>query len=165
MPPEMRPYMSTYLRIDINLGAMVLLGVVYYFAYIRLDREDAFNQLFFKGCLLIMVLTGFEAITCIVNGNPSPIFRGMSTFMHICLFALPPLMSYYWYLLSNTLTTHGNVREMKVNFYYLIPAMINIVLVILSSAFHLTFFIDESGIYHRGPIFWFTSAITLFYML
>lgn len=157
--------MSTYLRIDVNLVAMVLLGVVYYLAYIRLDREDAFNRLFFKGCLLILILMGFEAFTCIVNGNPSPLLRYLSTFMHVCLFTFPPYMAYYWYLLSNTLTTHGNVREMKANVYYLIPVAANTILVLLSSAFHLTFYIDEAGIYHRGPFFWFTSVIALFYMI
>jgi diguanylate cyclase (GGDEF)-like protein len=153
------------LRIDINLIAMVLLGVVYYLAYIRLDHEDAFNRLFFNGCLLILILTGFEAFTCIVNGNSSPFLRWLSTFMHICLFACPPLIAYYWYLLSNTLTTHGNVREMKGNVYYLIPVAANIILVLLSSAFHLAFYIDGTGVYHRGPLFWFTSVIALFYML
>ncbi len=157
--------MSTYLRIDVNLVAMVLLGVVYYLAYIRLDREDAFNRLFFKGCMLILILTGFEAFTCIVNGNPSPFLRYLSTFMHVCLFASPPVLAYYWYLLSNTLTTHGNVREMIVNFYYLIPVAANVVMVLLSSAFHLAFYIDEAGVYHRGPLFWFTSVIALFYMI
>jgi diguanylate cyclase (GGDEF)-like protein len=144
---------------------MVLLGVVYHLSYIRLDHEDAFNKLFFKGCLLILILTGFEAFTCIVNGNPSPLLRYLSTFMHVCLFAFPPFMAYYWYLLSNTLTTHGNVRELKANIYYLIPVAANIILVLLSSAFHLAFFIDEAGVYHRGPLFWFTSVIALFYML
>jgi diguanylate cyclase (GGDEF)-like protein len=153
------------LRIDINLIAMVLLGVVYYLAYIRLDHEDAFNRLFFKGCLLILILTGFEAFTCIANGNPSPFLRNLSILMHICLFAIPPLMAYYWYLLSNILTMHGNVREMKGNVYYLIPVAANIILVLLSASFHLTFYIDNAGVYHRGPIFWFTSAIALFYML
>jgi diguanylate cyclase (GGDEF)-like protein len=156
---------GTYLRIDVNLVAIVLLGVVYYLAYIRLDHEDAFNKLFFKGCLLILILTGFETFTCIVNGNPSPFPRYLSTFMHVCLFAFPPLMAYYWYLLSNILTTHGNVREMKVNLYYLIPVAANIIMVLLSSAFHLTFFIDNAGVYHRGPFFWFTSVIALFYMI
>jgi diguanylate cyclase (GGDEF)-like protein len=157
--------MSTYLRIDINLVAMVLLGVVYYLAYIRLDHEDAFNRLFFKGCLLILILTGFEAFTCVMNKNPSPYLRCLSTFMHVCLFAFPPFMAYYWYLLSNTLTTHGNVQEMKANVYHLIPLAANAVLVLLSSAFHLAFYIDEAGVYHRGPFFWITSAIALFYML
>ena len=157
--------MSTYLRIDINLIAMVLLGVVYYLAYIRLDREDAFNRLFFKGCLLILLLTGFEAFTCIFNGNPHPILRFLSTLMHVFLFACPPLMAYYWYLLSGTLTTHGSVREMKINVYYLIPVAANVLMVIFSSVFRLAFYIDEAGVYHRGPLFWFTSLIALVYMI
>lgn len=156
--------MGTYLRIDVNLVAMVLLGMVYCLAYMRLDHEDAFNQLFFKGCLIILILTGFEAFTCIVNGNPSHFLRSLSVLMHVCLFAVPPLLAYYWYLLSDTLTTHGNVREMKVNVYYLIPVAANAVMVLLSSALHLAFYIDDSGVYHRGPLFWFTSVIALFYM-
>ncbi len=157
--------MSIYLRIDINLVSMVLLGVVTYLAYIRLDHDDAFNKLFFKGCLLIIMLTAFEAFTCIVNGNPSPWMRAFSTFLHVCLFAFPPLLAYYWYLLANTLTLGRNVREMKENIYYLIPVAANTLMVVFSSAYRLVFFIDSSGVYHRGPFFWFTSVIALTYMI
>ncbi len=157
--------MNTYLRIDVSLVSTALLGVVTYLAYIRLDHEDAFNKLFFKGCLLILMLTVFEAVTCVVNGNPSPWLRALSTFMHVCLFASPPLLAYYWHLLANTLTLGKNVREMRANIYYLIPVAANTIMVLLSSAFHLAFFIDETGVYHRGPLFWFTSVIAMTYMI
>ena len=156
--------MNTYWRIDVNLVSMVLLGVVTYLSYLRLDHEDAFNKVFFRGCLLILTLTGFEAVTCLLNGQPSPLLRLLSTFMHVFLFAIPPLLTYYWYLLSNALTMHDSVREMKGNAYLLIPAVINLIVVLSSPVSHWTFFIDVIGVYHRGPLFWLTSVVSFSYL-
>jgi len=156
--------MSTYLRIDLNIASIILLGMVFAMAYIRLDHEDGFNRLFFKGCLLILTLTLFEAFTCVVNMQPSPWLRFLSTLMHICLFAIPPLLTYYWYLLADTLTLQGNVRVMKGNILYLIPVVANFLMVVLSPAYQFIFFIDEAGIYHRGPLFIITALISLAYM-
>ncbi len=156
---------NTIWRIDVNLVSMVLLGLVLHQAYARLDHEDAFNRLFFKGCLLILALTAFEAVTCFVNGQPSPWLRGLSVLMHVCLFASPPLMTYYWYLFANTLTMHGNAREMKVSWPYLIPVAANFLLAALSPLLRLSFIIDGAGVYRRGPLFFVTSVISFAYLI
>ena len=145
--------MATFLRIDINLFATFYLGIVLYLAYQRLDREDAFNRLFFRGCIIIMTMTAFEALTCLMNRNPSPWFRWLSTLMHFFLFGLAPLITYYWYLLANTLTLRGDVRDMKAAWYQMIPVWVVMLITVLSPIFHFVFYIDGQGVYHRGVLF------------
>lgn len=145
--------MNTFLRIEINLFATLYLGIVFYLAYRRLDHENAFNRLFFRSCIIIMAMTTFEAITCIINNNPSPMWRWVSTVLHIFLFAFPPLITYYWFLLANTLTLHGDASDMKGKWPQLIPVAIVFIITLLSPVLHLVYYIDESGVYHRGPLF------------
>lgn len=145
--------MNTFLRIDINLFATLYLAIVFYLAYRRLDHENAFNRLFFRGCIIIMIMTFFEALTCIMNNNPLPMWRWVSTILHLFLFALPPLITYHWFLLANTLTLHGDVSNMKGKWPLLIPVAIVVIITLLSPALHLVYYIDESGVYHRGPLF------------
>jgi diguanylate cyclase (GGDEF)-like protein len=145
--------LSVFLRIDINLFAVFYLAIVVYLAYHRLDHHDAFNRLFFKGCAVIAAITMFEAVTCILNHNPSPWMRGLSTVLHVFMFAVAPLITYYWYILADTLTRNGNVREMRVRWPFLIPVVLVAVLTLLSPVFGFVFTIDGDGVYRRGYLF------------
>ena len=145
--------MNTFQRIDIDLFAAFYLGIVFYLAYCRLDREDAFNRLYFRSCAIIMVMTLFEAATCLLNHRPEPIWRWISTVMHVFLFALPPLITYYWFLLANTLTLHEDVHDMKGKWPWLVPVVLVSAIAVLSPIFHFVYYIDQSGTYHRGPLF------------
>lgn len=151
--------------IDVNLMAAVFLGIVFFLAYQRLDHEDAFNKLFFKGCLIILVMTLFEAFTCVMNRNPSPVLRWISTAMHVLLFTFPPVLAYYWGLLANTLTTHGNVREMKGSWPCMLPIVFVCMSALISPFSHLVYYIDAAGVYHRGPLFLVSAGITYLYLL
>jgi diguanylate cyclase (GGDEF)-like protein len=147
------PRMDVFLRIDINLFTAFYLVIVIYLAYHRLDHEDAFNRLFFRGGAVVLTMTIFEAITCILNHNPSPWMRGLSTVLHICLFAVAPLITYYWYMLADTLTRNGNVRDMRMKWPYLIPVFVVALITLLSPLFGLVFYISADGAYHRGVLF------------
>lgn len=157
--------MSLFLRIDINLFALFFLAIVFYLAYHRLDHQDAFNQLFFKGCVLTMAMTAFEAITCVLNHNPAPWMRGISSLLHICLFAFAPLMSYYWLLLTNTLTLHGSVRNMQTKWLWLIPMWGVVLITVLSPLWRFVFYIDAQGVYHRGDLFPVVLIVSYGYLL
>lgn len=157
--------MSAYLRIDINLFATLYLAIVFSLAYRRLDHQDAFNRVFFIGSGIMMSMTLFEAFTCLLNHNPAPWARGLSTVLHVFLFATPPLIAYYWLLLADTLTLHGDVAHMKPNLLVMIPVWIGLAVTLLTPFFHWVFYIDQDGVYHRGPLFFVIMVIAYAYLL
>ncbi len=157
--------MDTYLRVDVDFVAAALLSIVYYIAYRRLDKADAFNRLFFYGCAMIITALLFEAATCFINGHPSVWLNVLSNIMHVFLFAVPPILTYYWFLLAKTLTERTSVRDMKARWPHLIPVAFNAVLSILSPFFHWIFYIDVNGVYHRGPLFIVALVISYMYLL
>ncbi len=157
--------MSTLLRIDIDLFAVFFLAIVFYLAYKRLDHEDRFNRLFFRGCVIVMLMTAFEAATCVLNRHPEAWMRVLSTVLHMCLFTITPLMTYYWYLLADTLTLHGTLRDMKASRPHMIPILIVLIITVLSPLWHFVFYIDEAGVYHRGFLFMVVVVISYGYLL
>lgn len=157
--------LNTYLRVDVNIFAASLLWIVFYIATHRLDRLDPFNRRYFISCRLILLMLLFEAATCYMNGRNILWLRLVSNAMHLCLFALPPVLTYYWLLFTKTLTERADVWEMKTNPLHLIPIALNAILVLLSPLLHLVFFIDGEGVYHRGPLFPVSMIIAYFYLL
>ncbi|MDP4133214.1 MAG: GGDEF domain-containing protein [Bacillota bacterium] len=157
--------MEVFLRIDINIAAMVLLGIVLITAYKRLDRQDSMNQKFLNTSLIILLELLFETITCIINKRPEKWLEPVADVMHICLFVTAPILTYYWvtfvhsWVEPNTSISPKRLKLLK------IPVVINTVITVLSPFFGYVFYIDSSNVYHRGSLFALTSFITYFYLL
>jgi diguanylate cyclase (GGDEF)-like protein len=156
---------NTLLRTDGNFISAALLGIVYYIAYRRLDRSDPFNRRFFYGCAIIITMLLFEAVTCFLNGQASPPLIILSSVLHVFLFATPPVLTYYWFLLAKTLTERCGFREMRANPLHQIPVALNGAAALLSPFFHWIFYFDGAGVYHRGPLFIFSLIISYGYLL
>ncbi|MFX4263511.1 diguanylate cyclase domain-containing protein [Pelotomaculum propionicicum] len=157
--------MDVFLRVDINIMAMVLLGLVSLNAYKRLDRQDSLNRVFLIVSLIIIVQLFFETVTCIINKRPEQWLVPMSVFLHICLFAVAPILTYYWYFLIKNLVVSDEAAVKKSNIILLVPVVISILFTLLSPVYNFVFFIDSSNVYHRGPFFNINAAITYFYIL
>jgi diguanylate cyclase (GGDEF)-like protein len=155
----------TLLRVNANFITAALLAIVYFIAYRRLDRSDAFNRKFFRGCQIILSMLLCEAATCFIHGNVPVWLIWLSNLMHVCLFALPPVLTCYWFLLAKTLTERGSVHEMRANRAHLIPVAVNGAAALLSPFFHWIFYIDASGVYHRGPLFVPSLLVSYSYLL
>lgn len=83
--------MDVFLRVDINIMAMVLLGVVSINAYRRLDRQDLLNKVFLIVSLIIIIELFFETATCIINKRPEQWLIPISYF---CIYAYLQLLQY-----------------------------------------------------------------------
>lgn len=156
--------MDVFLRIDINIMAMVLLGLVSFNAHKRLDRQDLLNKVFLIVSLIIIAQLFFETATCIINKRPEQWLISISVFLHICLFAIAPILTYYWYFFIKNLVVSDEATVRKSNIILLIPVMVSIVLTLLSPVYNFSFYIDSSNVYHRGPLFNINAAITYFYI-
>jgi len=105
--------MDVFLRIDINIMAIVLLGLVSLNAYKRLDRQDLLNRVFLIVSLIIIVQLIFETSTCIIEKRPEQWLIPISVFLHICLFAVAPILTYYWYFFIKNLVVSGEATVKK----------------------------------------------------
>lgn len=157
--------MSVFLRVDINIVAMVLLGLVYAIAYRRLDKQDLLNKVFLRVSLIIFLQLLFETLTCVINKRPEQFLIPVSLFLHVCLFTTAPVLTYCWLLLIKNVLDFKTTGLRKSDVVLMIPVVINIVLSVLSPFYKFAFYIDDANVYHRGVFFTLTAAITYFYFV
>lgn len=157
--------MSVFLRIDINIAAMILLGTVFVMAYIRLDKHDILNRKFLVTSFLVLIELLFESITCIINRRPEHWLIPITVLMHIFIFTTAPILSYFWYEFIHS-WINLNIRRTLIKRVILYsPIIINSIFAILSPIFGFIFYIDSSNIYHRGSMFFISAAVTYIYLL
>lgn len=156
--------MDVYLRIDINIVAIALLGAVLLLAYPKLDMQESLNKSYMRVSVIVILELLVETITCIINGIHVPGLVILSYLLHICLFTIGPLLSYNGYVLIKKLVYFNNDRIHKKNRLLKVPLFINTIMVLTSVFSHYLFYIDEANVYHRGKYFIVFSIITYFYL-
>ncbi len=156
--------MSVFLRVDINIAAMIMLGAVLLLAYRSLDRKDNLNSKFLSTCFIILIGVMFETITCIINRRPEQWLIPFSTLMHICLFAVAPVMSYVWYIFVYIWVKPGVNLSRKKHILLLLPILVNFFITVLSPMKGWVFYITESNVYQRGSLFYASSVIIYSYL-
>ena len=157
--------MNLFLRIDINLVAIALLGITFLIAYKRLDKRDKLNEIFLNVSIIIILEIIFETLTCVINGQPDQRLIPFSFFLHMCLFITAPILTYFWYTFVHYWVMSDDNISKKNNILLLIPLIVNFIIAILSPFYDFIFYIDYSNEYHRGSLFILSSLITYFYII
>ncbi len=157
--------MDVFLRIDMNLAAMLLLGIVCLIARRRLDLSDQLNKVFMISSVIIILELFFESATCVLNRRPEPWAAPVSTIMHLCLFAAAPMLTYFWHrMLSHWIFPDEKISRRR-QVLLLLPVAVNLILTLISPLYGLVFYIDGSNVYHRGPCFFLSVTIIYSYFL
>lgn len=124
--------MNVFLRIDINLAAMIMLSIVCLISSRRLDMKDQLNKVFLISSAIIILELFFETATCILNSKLMPWIVPISTFLHLCLFSGAPMLTYFWYrMISHWVVPEEKISRKK-HVILLIPVAVNLIVVLLS---------------------------------
>lgn len=158
-------FMGVFLRIDINIAAMIMLSIVIFVALKRLDRKERLNRKFLITAFIIVAEVFFETATCIINKRPEHWLIPVTIFFHTCLYATAPVLTYYWYTFIHSWIMPENVISRRKNEVLLIPVIINAAITLLSPSYKLVFYISSSNVYHRGKLFYISLLIVYFYIL
>jgi len=157
--------MGVYLRVDINIVAMVMLLLVYSLAYKRLEKQDSLNSLFSMLSLLVIHQLFFETLTCIINKRPELWLIPITNIIHILLFTITPILTCCWYFLIRRIIVPNQEAFKKRYYVFFLPVLINVVLVVLSPMFHFIFYIDSNNVYHRGFLYLVAAACSYGYII
>lgn len=155
--------MALFLRIDINIIAIICLTFILVVAHQSLDKRDKLNKAFLYTSSIIILELIFETLTCLINKHPLPWARPVSIALHFCLFLGAPILTYFWY--SFTLNWLHIELPQKKQWLFRIPLIINFIIVFLSPFFGFAFFVNQDNVYYRGSLFLLAAAITYFYLI
>jgi len=154
--------MNLFLRIDLNLAAMVLLGAVCLIAYRRLDRRDRLNQMFLGTSFIILLEILLETTFCLINGKA--IFQPISLALHLGLFMTAPILTYCWHFFLRSWVAGERPVTRRERIVLLLPVLINTFATLLSPFFGWIFWVDGENVYHRGPYFIISTIIIYYYL-
>jgi diguanylate cyclase (GGDEF)-like protein len=157
--------MNTFLRIDINMIAFIMLGAILIIAIRRLDRKDTLNIAYFRVAFIVMLQLLFETSTCIINRREELWLIPISYILHICLYISGALLAYNGYILVRQIVYPNKMIDKKRKILLWIPIIINTTLALLSPMLHLVFYISNSNVYQRGDYFIFSIIITYTYLV
>jgi diguanylate cyclase (GGDEF)-like protein len=157
--------MSLFLRVDINIAAIVLLGIVVMMAFERLDRQDNMNTIYLYTSFAILLELIFETLSCLINGRPQMWLIPISIFLHMCLYIVAPILTYLWLSLIYNWVIPNDIALHKKHVILLLPIAIDLLIIILSPIYGFVFTIDSVNIYHRGPLYFVTVFVTFIYLM
>lgn len=162
---DVRNFMNTFLRIDINLIAMILLGFVTRIAHKRLDKKDKLNQKFMLIAALILAEVAIETMTCLINNQPYPWLIGPTKLLHVFLFIVGPLITYLWFDFIHywiqEKETGGSIRKLL----FALPLVAAMVVAMISPFTGSIFSVSDMNVYQRGPWYGIQVVAAYFYLI
>jgi diguanylate cyclase (GGDEF)-like protein len=156
--------MDIFLRIDINLISIFMLSLIFMLAYRRLDRKHVLNQIYLITILVLSFGLFIESMTVIINGRNTEFFRIVSLGLHVILYSVAPMVAYAWYLLIRNFVVAKDSLTTRQKQLIFIPALINILMSVLTPWFGFLFRVSAENVYQRGPLFWVAIVIVYAYL-
>lgn len=157
--------MSVFLRIDINLVAFFILGIIFLMAKKRLDSNDPFNQAYLKIVPIILIQLILEAFSCVINKQVGQFYLIISYLIHMFLFTVGGIIGCRGYVLVRKLILPNQSLSKKKQILFHLPFLFNTLIVLLSPIYHLVFYITKNNVYQRGNFYVVSAAIIYFYLV
>ncbi len=158
-------FMEVFLRVDINMISIILLGIVFLIAFKRLDKSNILNRVYLITVIIVMFQLFVELVTCLINGRSEVWVVPTSLFFHFMLFSSAPILSYAWYILIYNLVHTSGQRSITVKSIIFIPVLLNFVFILISMPFGWVFSLDSNHFYVRGDFFFIPLIFTYMYLI
>lgn len=132
--------------------------IIYYFMlvawFFRLHKRRSYKGLYLPLLLVATFTCVFDIFTIIFNVEGSYFFvlKYVLNGFYLVLRSLIPLL-YVGYIISVTETWHKIVNNSYIKCLIALPCVISAIMTITSPLTHLIYYIDDSGLYKRGPAF------------
>lgn len=152
------------MRIDINILAFLVLGVMWLIAIRQQDRNDLLSRIFIYMIIVTMVELVIEAATFVIDGSSGLLAIIVSYTLNILLFSSGPVLMMLWCLFLDFWVFRDTKRIRKKAFIITFPIAINALIVISAPLNGLIFSITNSNIYHRGPAF-FLPVVSSYFLI
>lgn len=157
--------MSVFLRIDINLIAFFILGIIFIMAKKRLDSSDSFNQAYLKIVPVILIQLILETLSCLINKQEGEPYIILSYLIHILLFMMGAILGCKGYVLVRKLILPNQIMSKRKQLLFQLPLLVTAIIVLLSPKYHLAFYVTKENVYQRGNLYFVSSIIVYYYFI
>lgn len=157
--------LELYYRIDINIIAFIVLFIFTYFAFKRFDLSERLNQLYMLISVSILFQLVFETITAYINRIDIPVLALLNFTLHMLLFIIGPIVAFMWFYFLIDLVKKRSDFSKWFHRGALLLLSVAILLALMTPVTGWLFYVTDSNIYVRGPLFVIPMVINYFFIL
>ena len=153
--------MITALCIGANMMGFIILCIMFYNTGRQSSKQLVDLKLFKFMQLSVLLFLLFDTVSYFAATFDFPYNREVNIVVCTIYFVLLPLTIFIWFLYCEYKVYNdksGLIKRLRI---YIIPLVINILLVLTSQLTRLVFYIDAENIYHRGD-YMFLSWIVIY---
>ncbi len=138
-----------FLRIDINIYAVLILIVVLTSLYIKKNEKVLSTRYFILLTYSVILLLLLECLTWTVNGKPGRINHHLNYWANFTFLLLNPLPPVLW-LCYLDMTVYNSPQRLRKRGYYLLPLILSAILMGISVFTGFVFSVGPENLYERG---------------
>lgn len=148
----------------LNMYSVLLLTCILIYAAKHVGTDFMQHKLYLlivHVTILALVVDTFSRF----DGRPETIFYVINLLGNFFIYLLNPALPSLWFLYAHYQVFHDEDKLKRLLYPLLAINGANLILLIISQFRGWFFYIDQNNIYHRGPLFWLPTSITVFLML
>lgn len=157
--------MNVFLHSDLDIFMAIICLIMYWSNRNMSERQLSYNYIFRLLILSDLALLLLEAVTWVLEGNPSPANYALYYAVTMLLYVLTPVPAALWALYVNG-RIYQNAQKLKTcAVVFGIPVAVCAVLSILSLRTGWMFAIDAKNVYQRGALYPLLAVVSFFPVL
>lgn len=157
--------MDFFVRIDINIFALILCWLIVHDAYQRTEKQLIQYRLFIGLVFANMALLILELSGVALNGIPGAVPGFLYSAMIVLFYLINPLPPFLWALYIHFQIYSDELKTRRLVVPLILPLIINSVMALSNPFTHKMFYLDSHNHYHRGTMFPLLVIISSFYIL
>lgn len=131
----------------------------------RWDQMLSGQKLFLLLIIAEALILVLDTLMWVLDGQPGSLVRGIFILVTVLYYIMNPVICMIWYFYVDYQIYRDERHLKKVLLPVIMPAFINIVLVIGSIFNRTMFYLDDNNVYHRGKLFLIMAACAFFYLI
>lgn len=157
--------MEVFFRNQGNITTFILLFFIFFIGYRKLDHKDALNRSFLLTTIGVMIGLFAESATDMLNGYSSGLAITFNKLFSVILFIVAPMIAFSFLLFIFNLIFQKKHLKKNLWLILIVPIVSNVVISLLSPFYGLFFYINNLGVYSRGPLWMLSALSTYVYLL
>jgi len=161
----MQGILGVFLRIDLNLFAILFTLILAFGSKSRIDRQFLDYRLFMFMLMATVLELAADAMMWAFDGSPTAggrVVLWVSTVVYYLGHPITPML-YVFYAIHQV--TDDSRRLLPYRFLVIFPAAVSALLTLSSPFTGFFFYLDTANVYHHGPLFLVFAAASYTYMV
>lgn len=143
---------EAFMYSEVLFICMLLIAIIFFKTWHHHDKRQS-HKLYLAALICSLLMMLFDLIWGLMHYGVLPASDLLSTFVNQAYYFMIILLMYFWFAYTECAQNTNYLSNKKYRILTLLPVIFIAVLIFSSIFTGWVFYIDDLGIYHRGPLF------------